>query len=337
MEPKRTRALPSVKDRLAAQQATIRYVARRSPHTSKCRSEGGPLAAAVRVSAGLGWMMLAQLCFAVMNVSTRLGAAHLPWPEIAAGRFLIGALIAIGLGVARGSPLRPSDPRGARWRSGYGTLAAIGSFFALGSDRIGVADAATLTATAPVFVALLSGPLLGEAVGPRLWVALALTFAGIVALLQPAFALAWPVVLVATLGALSYAMAIIWLRRIGPAESHEAVVLHFSLTGLVTMLLLALPAWRWPDGHGALYLLGAGLGGGGAQLAMTRAYALQRAAPVSALSSLGIVFTYLLALPLFPEHPTAWQVAGSLLVILATAEISFGHDRHPARAARPGV
>ena len=103
------------------------------------------------------------------------------------------------------------------------------------------------------------------------------------------------------------------------------------------MLLLALPAWRWPDGHGALYLLGAGLGGGGAQLAMTRAYALQRAAPVSALSSLGIVFTYLLALPLFPEHPTGWQVAGSLLVILATAEISFRHDRHPARAARPGV
>jgi len=142
---------------------------------------------------------------------------------------------------------------------------------------------------------------------------------------------------VATLGALSYAMAMIWLRRIGPGESHEAVVLHFSLTGLVTMLLLSLPAWRWPDGHGMLYLLGAGLGGGGAQLAMTRAYALQRAAPVTALASLGIVFTYLLALPLFPEHPTGWQVAGSLLVILATAEISFRHDRHPARAARPGV
>ena len=141
----------------------------------------------------------------------------------------------------------------------------------------------------------------------------------------------------ATLGALSYAMAMIWLRRIGPGESHEAVVLHFSLTGLVTMLLLSLPAWRWPDAHGMLYLLGAGLGGGGAQLAMTRAYALQRAAPVTALASLGIVFTYLLALPLFPEHPTGWQVAGSLLVILATAEISFRHDRHPAGAARPGV
>jgi drug/metabolite transporter (DMT)-like permease len=282
-------------------------------------------------------MVLAQLCFAAMNVSTRLGSTQMPWAEIAAVRFLIGAAVAVVLARARGSSLRATDRVGARWRSGYGTLAAIGSFFALGSDRIGVADAATLTATAPIFVALLSGPLLGEPVGTRVWVAVGLAFAGIVALLQPAFTLAWPVVLVATLGALSYAMAMIWLRRIGPNESHEAVVLHFSLTGLVTMLLLALPAWRWPDRQGALYLLGAGLGGGGAQLAMTRAYSLQTAARVTALGTLGIVFTYLLALPLFPEHPTAWQLAGSLLVIVATAEISFGHDRPIAGAARPRV
>jgi drug/metabolite transporter (DMT)-like permease len=282
-------------------------------------------------------MVLAQLCFAVMNVSTRLGAAHLPWPEIAAARFLIGALIAVALAAARGVSLRATDRTGSRWRSGYGTLAALGSFYALGSTRIGVGDAATLTATAPIFVALLSGPLLGERVGPRLWAAVALAFAGIVTLLRPSFALAAPVALIATLGAFCYAMAMIWLRRIGPGESHEAVVLHFSLTGLVTMLLLALPAWRWPDPRGALYLLGAGLGGGGAQLAMTRAYSLHRAAPVTALSSLGIVFTYLLALPLFPDRPSGWQLGGSLLVILATAWISFGHDRHPARSARPGV
>jgi drug/metabolite transporter (DMT)-like permease len=254
-----------------------------------------------------------------MNVSTRLGAAHLPWPEIAAARFLIGALIAVALATVRGVSLRATDRTGSRWRSGYGTLAALGSFYALGSPRIGVGDAATLTAIAPIFVALLSGPLLGERVGPRLWAAVALAFAGIVTLLRPSFALAAPEALIATLGAFRYAMAMIWLRRIGPGESHEAVVLHFSLTGLATMLLLALPAWRWPDPRGALYLLGAGLGGGGAQLAMTRAYSLHRAAPVTALSSLGIVFTYLLALPLFPERPSGWQLGGSLLVILATA------------------
>ena len=107
----------------------------------------------------------------------------------------------------------------------------------------------------------------------------------------------------------------IWLRRIGPGESHEAVVLHFSLVALATMLVLAIPSWTWPDARSGLYLLGAGLGGGGAQIAMTRAYSLHRATPVTALSSLGAVFTYLLALPIFPDRPVAWQLGGSLLVL----------------------
>jgi drug/metabolite transporter (DMT)-like permease len=47
-------------------------------------------------------------------------------------------------------------------------------------------------------------------------------------------------------------------------------------------------------------------------------------------SNLGIVFTYLLALPLFPDRPTAWQLAGSLLVIAATLLLA-GSRRSPVR------
>jgi drug/metabolite transporter (DMT)-like permease len=263
-------------------------------------------------------MVLAQLCFAAMNVCTRLGASHLPWAEIAAARFFIGALAAVGVAAARGSSLRVTDRPGTWRRSIFGTLAAMGSFYALSATQIGLGDAATLGATAPIFVALLSGPLLGERVGRHLWLAVALAFTGIVALLRPSFDAAAPVALVATAGAFFYALGMIWLRKIGPGESHEAVVLHFSLTACVAMIVLALPRWAWPDAEGGLYLLGAGLGGGGAQLAMTRAYSLHRAAPITALSNLGIVFTYLLALAVFPARPTGWQIAGTLFVIAAT-------------------
>ena len=277
--------------------------------------------------AGLGWMVLAQLCFAAMNVFTRLGSRHLPWPEIAAARFLVGALIAVGLAAARGKSLAVTD-RGGTWRrSIYGTVSALGTFFALSSPRVAVGDAATLGATAPIFVAALSGRLLHEHVGRRLWVAIALAFTGIVLLLRPSFTTAAPVAAVATAGAFFYALAMIWLRRIGPAESHEAVVLHFSLVALATMLLIAIPSWTWPDARSGLYLLGAGLGGGGAQLAMTRAYSLHRAAPVTALSTLGVAFTWLLALPLFPERPTGWQLAGTLLVLAATVLIGAATAR----------
>jgi drug/metabolite transporter (DMT)-like permease len=263
-------------------------------------------------------MVLAQLCFAGMNVCTRLGAARLPWAEVAAARFLIGALIAAALAAARGVSLRVTDRPGTWRRSIFGTISAVGTFYALGSTRIGLGDAATLSATAPNFVALLSSPLLGERVGRRVWLAVALAFAGIAVLLRPSFEIAAPVAVVATVGAFFYALAMIWLRKIGPGESHEAVVLHFSLVGCATMVALAVPRWTWPDLESGMYLLGTGLGGGGAQLAMTRAYSLHRAAPVTALSNLGIVFTYLLALLVFPSRPTGWQIAGSLLVIAAT-------------------
>jgi drug/metabolite transporter (DMT)-like permease len=272
-------------------------------------------------------MVVAQLCFAAMNVFTRLGSRHVPWPEIAAARFLVGALVAVGLAAARGGSLEVGD-RGGTWRrSIYGTLAALGSFFALSSPRVAVGDAATLGATAPIFVALLSGRLLGEPVGRRVWVAVALAFGGIALLVRPSFTTAAPVAGVATAGAFFYALAMLWLRRIGPGESHEAVVLHFSLVALVTMLALAIPSWTWPDAESGFYMLGAGLGGGGAQLAMTRAYALHRAAPVTALSTLGVVFTWLLALPLFPQRPSAAQLAGTLLVLAATALIGAASAR----------
>jgi drug/metabolite transporter (DMT)-like permease len=161
-----------------------------------------------------------------------------------------------------------------------------------------------------------------------------MAFAGIVLLVRPSFSIAAPVAAVATAGACFYALAMIWLRRIGPGESHEAVVLHFSLVALATMLALALPSWTWPDARSGLYLLGAGLGGGGAQLAMTRAYSLQRATPVTALSSLGAVFTYLLALPLFPDRPTSWQLTGAVLVLLATVLVGASARLSPL-SSRP--
>jgi drug/metabolite transporter (DMT)-like permease len=263
-------------------------------------------------------MVLAQVGFAVMNLCTRLGARELAWSEIAAARFLVGVLIAVGIARYRGSPLKITDRPNTWRRSVFGTAAAVCTFYTLASNRIALGDAVTLAATAPIFVALLSGPLLGERVGAHVGLAVLLGFAGIVAVMRPSFGAEVPIALIATVGAVFYALAMIWLRKIGPGESHEAVVLHFSLVALVTFLALSLPVWRWPGWSGAGFLLGAGLAGGGAQIAMTRAYSLARAAPVTALSGLSIVFIYVLTIPVFGDRPTAWQIAGSFLVIAAS-------------------
>jgi ABC-type Na+ efflux pump permease subunit len=63
---------------------------------------------AFRPLSGLAWMVVAQLFFAGMNVCTRLGARDLPWSEIAACRFFLGAALALGIAWYRGSSLRES-------------------------------------------------------------------------------------------------------------------------------------------------------------------------------------------------------------------------------------
>jgi drug/metabolite transporter (DMT)-like permease len=103
---------------------------------------------------------------------------------------------------------------------------------------------------------------------------------------------------------------------------------------LAITVALAVPVWQWPDWRSGLFLLGVGLTGGGGQMAMTRAYSLHRAAPVTAVSGLGIVLTHLLAIPVFDDRPSGWQVAGSLLVIGATALLTTGGQQDPSKARR---
>jgi drug/metabolite transporter (DMT)-like permease len=64
---------------------------------------------------------------------------------------------------------------------------------------------------------------------------------------------------------------------------------------------------------------------------LTRAYSLHRAAPVTALSGLGIVLTYLFAIPIFGDRPSPWQIGGSLLVIAAS--LLLASSREPASAS----
>src|SRR5918995_6907540 len=150
------------------------------------------------VNSAVAWMLLAQFFFAVMNVCTRLGGRDLPWAEVGAARFLVGALMAAALGWYQRSSLRITDRSSAWRRSIFGALSALCTFYALASDRIALGDVATLGATAPIFVAVLSGPLLGERVGMRLTLAISLVFGGVVAVIGPSFGTAAPVAAVAT-------------------------------------------------------------------------------------------------------------------------------------------
>ncbi|MEP7123949.1 MAG: DMT family transporter [Byssovorax sp.] len=285
---------------------------------------------------GMLWMALSSLLFAAMNVLVRLASARVPWSEVAAVRTGVGAAVAIGFAVSRGASLTIHDRRLSWARSIFGTLALLCGFYAMGAPTIALGDAVTLGATSPIFVALLSPWLLGERSGGRVWAATAIAFVGLCLVAGPSFHLAGHVAVIATAGGFFAGMAMIWLRKLSAGsgaakESPEAIVAHFSLVAAAVTLALALPTLRVPDLATALLLVATGLFGGLAQLAMTRAYALEKAARLGALGYLGIVFAHLFAAVALGERPRAVEAIGAALIIAAGLALALGALRE-ARA-----
>jgi drug/metabolite transporter (DMT)-like permease len=259
--------------------------------------------------------------FALMNFFAHVASAHAHWSLTAATRSIVGAAVAYGSARTRGAAMRVVDRRGIWWRSFWGTWSMLLTFFAL-STPLPLGDVVTLTNLSPVFLALFAPVLLAERTGKRVLVALVLSLAGVVLVVRPEL-VAGPGALAgacAAIGAaLSASFSYTMLRRMGPRESPEAVALHFSLVAAVVLTSIASahaalhPAA--PDARTVALMVAAGVSGGLAQIALTRAYALGRAAQVGSLSYLAVVISAALGALALGEWPPPRAVLGMGLVV----------------------
>lgn len=283
----------------------------------------------LRPFAGLLWMALASCMFACMNMFARLASADLPWAEVAAVRAFVAAVLTALIVRSRGVSFVLRDQKNAWARSLFGTAAMVCTFYSLGAPAIALGDVATLSSLAPVFIALLSPMILGEPGGKRVWIATLLALLGVSLVTGPRFQISGHLALIALLGSFCSGMARMFLRRFSSRahksghDSSEAMVLHFSLVSTAVMLMLALPVLRMPTEKGALLLFSTGVLGGLGQLSMTHAFALEKASPVGIVGYLTVVLSNVLGVFVLDEKPSAAQVVGTFLVVLAGALPAF--------------
>jgi drug/metabolite transporter (DMT)-like permease len=283
---------------------------------------------------GVTWILLSEALFAIMRLATRWGAADVPGLEIGAARFLGGALVALVVSRVRGVSLAVGDQRTAWLRSGFGALNALAVFYVLGQPRIALGDVATLQATGPLFVALLSAPLIGERVSRRVALGVTIGFVGLTVLVGPAFHTSGDLALVMVVGAFCYAVAMLSLRRLGPHETSEGIAFHLSLVAGFTLLVASLPRFAAPGTRATEAIVASAVCGGLAQVAMSRAYALDRAARMSAYAYAGVAMTYALEAAFWRRVPVVHQWIGAALVVAAGLVVS---GIGAAGAAQPGV
>jgi len=297
------------------------------------------------------WMIMSAVCFSGMNLFARIAGAHMHWTVVGLGRAAIGLLIAVAWGYKRKASFLVKNRRAAWTRSIFGTFAALCTFYVLVDRHLSLGDSVTLINLAPVFVALLGPYLLSESPTPATIIALLLSFVGVIFVVRPAFifgftgydSAALTPALVAVSGAFFTSMAIMSLRRLGPSESPEAVVVHFSAVATMAFGALAFSNLATPSLADGLAVLASGVCAGLAQLAMTRAYALDFATRLSSLQYIGVLMSALLGHWVFGESmdPYRWcgialVIAGGLMVTLSRLRSDLFLQRLPRlRRARP--
>jgi drug/metabolite transporter (DMT)-like permease len=284
--------------------------------------------------------MAASACgFALMGFCAHVASERVHWSMAAAARSIVGAAVAYGVARARGAPVRVVDRRGIWWRSAWGTASMLLTFFALGT-RLPLGDAVTLVNLSPVFLALFAPVLLGERTGKRVVVALALSLAGIVLILRPEIVTGTGELLgaaAAVASSLCASFSYTMLRRMGPRESPEAIALHFSLVAAVVLTAVAAVHASVPDARSLALMLGAGASGGLAQIGLTRAYALERAARVGGLSYIAVVVSAVLGALALHEWPSARTITGMALVVSGGLVVTVVGLRDVRGARAPAV
>lgn len=268
-------------------------------------------------------LMLAQaLGFAMMGAGIRMASDRgIHVFEIAFFRNFFGLAFALPLLHRVGLAVLKTDRFHIYFlRCLIGLGAMFCGFWALAHLPLGKAVA--LAYSAPLFVTIGAVIVLKEDVRWRRWTAVMVGFVGVLVIVRPGWVALERDVLIALLGAVCAAGAVISIKFLSRTEPAEAIVLWMVIIMTPLSLIPAIPVWTWPDATGWLLLAGIGLLGTVSHLAVTHAYQLGDASALQAYGYAQLPLAVLFGWWLFGERLDLWVAVGAAIIVGAGLAIA---------------
>ena len=307
--------------------------------------------------AGLGilFVLMGVFSISINDLLIKQLSGGYPLHQIVFVRSGIGILFGLIIVQYEGgwSILRTRHP----WLHGLrGLLIAIANTaFFLALAVLPLADATALFFAAPLFITLLSIPVLDEKVGPLRLSAVAVGFAGVIIMQRPwadagSLEVSRLVLLLPVLAALTYALNQLMTRKLGVASKASAMAVYIQATFiLVSVLFYAvagdgrfaegatnasviflLRAWVWPAMNDWWVLVGLGLNSAVIGYCLSQAYRLADAATVAPFEYIGLPLAVFWGFMVFGDLPV-FEVWIGIALILGSGLFVFLRERSKAR------
>lgn len=279
------------------------------------------------------WMLLAMAGFAVEDAffKAATGASAV---TPGSGTLLFG-LLALGISavvtVLRGQPLwHPAYlERRLLIRTGFEIMGRM--FFALSLAFNTLSTTSAILQAAPLVVMLGAGLILGERIGPRRWIAMAVGLLGVMLILRPTPEAFTPTTIFAVLGMLGFAGRDL-ATRTSPPEVHatQLNLLGFATVAMAGLVLIAFEPGRpsLPTAQGFALILGTALAGVVGYGALTAAMRTGEISVVAPFRYFRLIVALAIAMTIFGERPDTMTLIGAALIVGSGLYTLMRDSRH---------
>lgn len=183
--------------------------------------------------------------------------------------------------------------------------------------KLGLIESHAVFTCYPLLVAALSGPVLGEKVGWRRWVAIAIGFAGVLIILQPGIKVFSPWALVPLLSAFLFALYGLLTRYVARGDTASVSFFWTGLSGAAVMTIPGLMHWEPMAAADWGWMIALCLTAATAHYLMIRAYEVAEASAIQPFAYLQLVFIAALGITLFGERLQTNVAVGAVIVVAA--------------------
>lgn len=196
------------------------------------------------------------------------------------------------------------------------TLVLSSVFLQLAFRSLPLAETTAIFFVAPLLVALLAGPILGEKLQIRNWLATLAGFAGVLLIARPGGAVTGLGVVYTLAAALSYAFYQILTRKLSATEPVMRQLFYTALVGSVVMSCVLPVFWTGvvPTLKQALLIASMGLNGGVGHFLLIRAFRETPASTLSPMLYLQLVWVMLFGWLVFGQLPDMLSTVGMLII-----------------------
>ena len=267
---------------------------------------------------GVALGFFAYFLFSCSDANVKALGGQLPVFEIGFFSTLFAGLVLLFL-----------KPRDERWRDAIhlrrpglvllrgvsGAVAGILSIYAF--TTLPFAEAYALIFLSPSIATILSIFILGEQVGWRRWLAVALGFAGVLAIVRPGFETLELGHLAAFAVSFCSAGTIIILRTLGQTERRVSLLAAVILASLAVNGILMLKGFHWPALTNLPHLVMAGLFAGVAQLCVIIATRSAPANQVAPAQYSQMIWAIVIGGLFFAEFPDLPAIIGICLIAVS--------------------